>query len=280
MFKKRSLFLSLAIFLLSGSQVGFAAGWEAGAKISYDSNVNRSIDDGKGSSFLTAYASYHWLPSGESRINWIFSAVLEGSAYANWKELNQLQGSIAPGIMVFLNPVLDFNLSPFFQFKEVSDSDQSLLAYGIKATLRQKWNRSFYSGEYYSFTSSNAGEDVYSYRENALGIFAGMNWTSSLFTEIGYEYAHGDSFMTYSTITSVPEERRGLGRGRGDGMHSTAYDAFVIKGTVDRSTVAVNVGVNLTSSVFSVLSCAYVKENGDLGSVESRSCFIGLGYKF
>jgi hypothetical protein len=269
--------LAMAVFLAATPQAT-GTEWDFGAKLGYESNVNRSLDDAQADTIFTAYAAYDRSLSGESRLDWTLRAALSGSAYASDSDLNQVTGTIAPGISVLLSPVWSLNVSPFLRGKAVSDSEQSAITYGVRATLSQRWNPRFYTGQYYIYTDSNADEDVYSYYENAVGILAGVNWTPAFFTEIGYEYAHGDSFVTTNspiTAASLPGRGRGYSYG-----YSPAFNALVIKETVDRHSYGINAGYDFTKALFAILGYTYTSESGDLGSLDNHSAFIGVGYRF
>jgi len=264
--------------LLAATPQAMGTEWDVGARLGYESNVNRSLDDVQADTFLTAYAAYDRSPSGESRVDWTLRAALSGSAYASDSDLNQVTGTIAPGISVFLSPVWNLNVSPFLRGKAVSDSEQSAIAFGVRATLSQRWNPRIYTGQYYSYTNSNADEEVYSYCENAFGILAGVNWTPAFFTEIGYEFSHGDSFVTTNspiTAASLPGRGRGYSYG-----YSPAFNALVIKETVDRNSYGINAGYDFTRALFAILGYTYARESGDLGSLDNHSVFMGLGYRF
>jgi len=267
-----------AAVLLAVAPEAAGTEWDIGAKLGYESNVNRSLDNAQADTIITAYAAYDRLPSGESRVDWTLRAAISGSAYASDSDLNQVTGTIAPGISVFLSPVWSLNVSPFLRGKGVSDSQQSAIAYGARAMLLQRWTPRFYTGQYYNYTNSNANEEVYSYYENAFGILAGVNWTPAFFTEIGYEYAHGDSFVTTNspgTSASLPGRGRGYSYG-----YSQAFNALVIKETVDRNSFGINAGYDFTKALFAILGYTYTHESGDLGSLDNHSAFIGLGYRF
>ncbi len=203
------LLVITAFFSVVPSSQG--ADWVLGTKLGYESNVIRSVDDEKGDTVFSAYAAYDRSPSGETRLEWTLRSILSGSVYTSESDFNSVTGTVSPGISVHLKPSWDLNIAPYFRGKVVSDSEQSAIAWGLRATLTQKWNSRFYSGEYYNYTDSNAEEDVYSYCENAVGVFAGVNWTRAFFTEIGYEYAHGDSFVS---TTRSPREEAGSGNGQ------------------------------------------------------------------
>lgn len=272
------LAISILALVLAVCKEVRATDWDFGARLGYESNVNRSLDDAKADTIFTAYGSYDRAPSGESRVDWTFRATLAGSVYASESDLNQVMGSIAPGVSIFLSPVLSLNISPFLRGKAVSDSDQSCIAYGVRAALSQRWNPRFYTGQYYLYTNSNANEEVYSYYENAFGVLAGANWTAAFFTEIGYEYAHGDSFVT-STSPATAASLPGRGRGYRYGF-SPAFNALVIKDTIDRHSYSLNAGYDFTKALFSLLGYTYSRESGDLGSLDNHSVFMGLGYRF
>jgi len=269
--------LVLAV-LLAATPQAMGNEWDFGARLGYESNVNRSLDDAQADTIFTAYAAYDRPRSGESRVDWTLRAALSGSVYASDSDLNQVTGTIAPGISAILSPVWSLNVSPFLRGKVVSDSEQSAIAYGVRATLSQRWNSQIYTGQYYSYTNSNANEDVYSYYENAFGVLAGVNWTPAFFTEIGYEYAHGDSFVTTkSPITAASLPGRGRGYSYG---YSPAFNALVIKETVDRHSYGINAGYDFTKALFAISGYTYTRENGDLGSLDNHSVFMGLGYRF
>jgi len=270
-----SLFLILSIII--GFSHGAHAEWEIGARTAFDTNVNRSINNEDGDFLVTAYAAYTRQPSGETRVDWTLRALAEGTAYMDYGDLNSLSAMISPGIHVSINPQWTLNVSPFAQAKGVSDSDQSATAYGIRASLKQKWNKVFYTGQYYAYTDSTADEDVYSYTENAVGVFAGIKWTPALFTEVGYEYSRGDSFRTASTsaVTTVPAGKRGRHHG-----YSQTYQAEIYSETVDRNAISINVGYDFTKSFFALAGYTYTREEGDFDTMTFQTGFLGLGYRF
>ena len=173
-----------------------SAEWETGAKIGFDSNIDRAIDNEQSDTYLSASLSFLRGPSGESRIDWTLAATLEGSFFFRLTDLSYGALTLAPGITLIPHRVWTINLSPFFQAKAVGDSEQSALAYGGKISMRQEIGKDFYLGEYYIYKDSQAQEDVYSYIENALGIYVGKRWSRTFSNEIGYEYSYGDSFRT------------------------------------------------------------------------------------
>lgn len=270
--------VAVVTLILATSPQARGTDWDVGARLGYESNVNRSLGDAKADTIFTAYGAYDRSPSGDSRVDWTLRAVISGSLYVGDSDLNQVTGSVAPGISVFLSPVWNLNVYPFLKGKAVSDSDQSALAYGVRVTLSQRWNTLFYTGQYYVYTDSSADRDIYSYCENAIGFLAGVNWTPAFFTEIGYEYAHGDSFVTLTSPTlaaSLPSRGRGYRYG-----FSPAFDALVIKDTIDRQSYAVNAGYDFTKALFSIAGYTYTHESGHLGPLDNHSVFMGLGYRF
>src|SRR5512141_293039 len=63
--------LTLAVGMLLMAAGSAVAGWEAGTKLGFDSNVGRSIQGGKSDAYLLAYAGFNREPSGESRGAWV-----------------------------------------------------------------------------------------------------------------------------------------------------------------------------------------------------------------
>jgi len=289
--------LAMAVFCAAISS-SWGAEWDFGAKLGYESNVNRSLDDEKADTIFSAYAAYDRSPSGETRLDWTLRSTLSGSAYATEEDFNSVMAAVAPGISLFLNPIWRLNVSPFLRGKAVDDSEQSAIAWGLRATLTQKWQTRFYTGQFYNYTDSNADEDVYSYSENAVGVFVGVNWTPKFFTEIGYEYAHGDSFVSFRDSPKKgsgsgqgqgqgqgqgPGQSQGQGQGQGQGQSygfPSAFNALVIKDTVDRNSFGINAGYRLNQSLVAVFEYTYMNESGSIGSVDNHSAFIGLECRF
>lgn len=264
--------------ILSDSVQAFA-GWEIGARVGFDSNVDRSIDDGKWDSYFTGYGAFSREPSSVLRIDWGLRIILEGTAYADLSGLNYGAVKVAPSMTFSPQPTWSANLSPFIEAKEVSDSDQSAVALGARVNLNQLWKNGFYTGQYYIYTDSHAEVDTYSFTENMVGAFFGINWSPSSFSEIGYEFSHGDSFRAISTTltSSSPTGAKFQGKHR---RYSVTFGTDVVRESVDRHAISVNVGFDLTESFFSLLNYTFSTAEGDLGTSTSHSGFIGIGYQF
>jgi hypothetical protein len=185
--------------------------------------------------------------------------------------------TFSPGLAYILHPGWTAAITPFLQGKAVRDSEQSAWAFGGRFDFSQKFQNGFYIGEYYAYTDSRANEDVYSYTENAVGAYLGMRWTPRVFTEAGYEFSRGDSFLSVS-VPSPPTG--GGGPGRGMGRYSSAYNADVFKETVDAHAFSVSAGVDWTRSWFSTVNYTYKTWDGEGISAESSSGFAGIGYRF
>lgn len=278
MTREKMFLLCLAATMAIGFSNDVRAEWETGARAGFDSNINRSVNNKDGDFLATAYAAYSRQPSGETRVDWTLRAVVEGTAYADYSDLNYAAATISPGVNVTINPQWSLNIAPFAQAKGVSDSDQSAIAYGVRAGLKQTWNKTLYTGQYYTYTDHNANEVVYSYSEHAVGVLVGVNWTPAFFTEVGYEYSHGDSFRTVSTSTVETTQT-----GRWMGQHlsfSQSYNADVYSETVDRNALSFNLGYDFTKSLFTLIGYTYTREEGDFDTLNYHTGFIGLGYRF
>ena len=251
-----------------------SAEWEAGAKLGFDSNVDRAIGNEQSDAYLSASLSFLRGASGESRIDWTLAATLEGSAFFRLTDLSYGALTLAPGITLIPHRLWTINLSAFIQAKGVADSDQSALAYGGKVSMRQEIEKDFYTGQYYIYRDSRAEEDIYSYVENALGIFVGKNWSRAFYTEIGYEYSYGDSFRTLDIETP-----RGAGKGK-QHRYSQTFGKEVIKEKVNRHSIGISAGIDWTKELFSTVAYAYTGVDGDSGFSSSHSGFISLGYRF
>jgi hypothetical protein len=253
------------------------AGWEAGAKAGFDSNLSRSIDDDDGSGYLSAYGSYWRGHAAETRLDWTMGIIVQGAVYPSLSDVDYAAAMLSPGVAYIFRPGWTASLSPFLQGKAVKDSEQSALAFGGRVGFSQKFRNGFYLGEYYVYTDSRADEDVYSYTENTFGLYLGMRWTSKVFTEAGYEFSRGDSFL--STKVAAPPAGGG-GPGRGGRRYSSAFGADVFKETVDAHALSVSAGIDWTRSWFSTVNYTYRTWDADLGSANDSSGYAGIGYRF
>ena len=256
------------------------AGWEAGAKGGYESNLSRSIDDGEGSGFLSAYAGYTKLHSGETRLDWTMGFTVEGAFYPSITDVDSLSAMFSPGLAYIFSPVWSMAVTPFLQGKAVQDTEQSAVTFGARVDVIQKFGGGLYLGEYYTYTDSRANEDVYSFAENAIGAYLGMRWSPGYYAELGYEFSRGDSFLS----VKVPAPTAGAGGGRGSGgggpQYSQAFDSLVFKEQVDSHSVPVTVGIDWTKRWFSTLNYTYRTWAGDSGKATDHSGYAGFGYRF
>lgn len=255
-----------------------SAGWETGAKIGFDTDVTRSISGGKSDEYLLGYAAFSREPSGETRLDWSFSAVGEAAAYASLSDLDYAAVTFSPGLVYFYRPGWTFTAAPFLQAKGVRDSNQSAIAFGGKLLAKEQLPSDFYAGEYYAYTDSRANTETFSFTEHALGVFLGRNWTRTFYTEIGYEISRGDSFRSVGASPLAPG-----GTGMFGGMQpmfSTAFGTEVIREQVDRHAVGVSAGIDWTKSIFSAAGYTFTNRRGELGSSGSHAGFLGVGYRF
>ena len=265
-----------AIFLVEAGSV--SAGWETGAKIGFDTNVSRSISGGESDEYLLGYAAYSREPSGETRLDWSFSAVGEAAAYASLNDLDYAAITFSPGLVYFYRPGWIITAAPFLLAKGVRDSNQSAIALGGKLLFRQRLPSDFYLGEYYAYTDSRANADTFSFKEHALGAFLGRSWTRIFYTEIGYEFSRGDSFRSVGASPSIPGGTGGFGGEHS--MFSSAFGTEVVRERVDRHAIGVSAGIDWTKSIFSAVGYTFTNRRGDLGSSGSHAGFLGVGYRF
>jgi len=274
--KKATIALFLMGILLVISLPVYAA-WETGGKVGFDSNVNRSINGGDSDTYLGGYLLYSKEATGETRLDWTLLASMEGNGFLKNHNLSNACFTLAPGITFFPYLTWSMNIFPFVQGKAVADSDQSALAFGAKVSLKQPIGRGVYLGEYYVYTDSRANEEVYSYTENALGIYLGINWTRTFFSEVGYEYSRGDSFQTMETSSTSSAGGTGMGKHH---LSSSTFGTEVFKDKVDRHSFGLTAGIELLPSLISNFSYTYSTMKGDLGTSIDHMAFIGLSYPF
>ncbi len=273
----RTLSAVLMVSILSWKASPALAGWETGAKAGFDTNISRSVDDGEGSGYLSAYGSYWKGHSAETRLDWTLGVSIEGTAYPSLSEVDFAAATVSPGLAYIFRPGWTAALTPFLQGKAVKDTEQSAVAFGGRVDLSQKFESGVYLGEYYMYTDSRAREDVYSYTENAFGVLLGMRWTPRFFTEAGYEFSRGESFLSVKVPSTVSG---GGGQGMGTGRYTTAFDAEVFKETVDGHAFSVSAGVDWTRNGFFAVSYSYRTWDGETGSASGSSGFAGVGYRF
>ena len=272
-----AMFAVVAVSSLFWAASTACAGFEVGVKGGYDSNLSRSIDDGEGSGFVSAYGGYWKGHSGETRLAWTMGFIVEGAVYPSLSDVNYAAATISPGIAYILRPGWTVALTPFLQGKTVQDSEQSAWSFGGRVDFSQKFRNSIYLGEYYVYTDSEANEDVYSFTENALGLYLGICWTPKVFTEAGYEFARGDSFLSeHVSVLSAG----GGGPGARKGRFSSAFGAEVFKETVDTHAFSVSAGIDWTRSWYLTVNYTYRTWDGDSVSADGSSGYAGIGYRF
>jgi hypothetical protein len=283
--RRRLALLGIVTMLLVFAAVPSQAEWEAGTKATWDSNVDRALDGGRGDFLFTGYVAYTRVPRFDSRLDWTLSVLLAGTAYARVTDLSFAAATLAPGLAYAFSPVWSLHAAPFLQAKGVSDSDQSGWAVGGKVSLKQQWTRDFYTGEHYTYTDMRAREDVYSYQEHALGAVIGKYWTPAFFTEASYEYSRGDAFRTFGTVmylsttTAAPGGGQ-FGRGGNRVVYSPAFDEYVVREQVNRHSVGLNAGYDLTEALTTLVGYTHTTASGDSGTVSYHTVYCGAGYRF
>lgn len=282
-----SLAIVAFVFCLPGVPPAVAE-WEVGIRAGYVSNVDHSIKDPESDSYISGFISYGRGISGESRLNWTFDASVEGVGYLRNEDLSYGELTLAPGLVYFLRHNWTVSVSPFIQGRAVKDSDQSAVTFGGKISVRERLNSIFYLSQSYLYRDSTASSSVYSAWEHVLGAVVGANWTNRFFTEIGYEFSHGDLFRSLNNSTAMGEggpSGSGSGSGRGAqhrrrGEFSSTFDAVVFQETVDRHTVGLTSGVDWTRSLFSTVGYTYSIIKGGSGTSHDHAAFVNLGYRF
>ena len=272
--------LMLAAGMLLMAAGASVAGWEAGTKLGFDSNVGRSIHGGKSDAYLLAYAGLYRGPTGESRGDWVFSAVAEGAAFASVTDLDYAAITLSPGLVYFPRAGWTITVAPILQAKTVKDTDQSAVAFGGKIELRERLGEKAYLAEHYAYRDSRATSDIFSYKEHAVGALLGVNWTPALSSEIGYEFSRGDSFLSVGTSATTSGGTGGTGGGMMPGTFSSAFGTDLVKERVDHHAIGATIGYEWTRSIFSVAGYTVTVLRGDVGSSISNAGFAGVGYRF
>lgn len=283
MFLATRMRFALAAVVLLWTLPAWAA-WEAGVRGAADSNVTRSVDDAIADTYLYGSLGYSRDVPGDRRVDWTLAATLEGALYGKVTEFDYAALSVAPGVVATPYPGWTVSAAPFLQGKTANDSNQSAWAWGVRLMLQQQVGPSLYLGEHYTYTDSTAQESVFSYQEHALGAYAGYHWTPALWTELGYRFAHGDSFRTTDTTsasgTTGSTEDRGMGMGMGEHHSFGSVNQDVFKETVDSHEGTATVGYAWTEAVTTLLGYTLTQSTGSLGTSRSHTGFAGVTYRF
>jgi len=302
MYRYQIKFLLLAVltslFILLSYEA--FAGAEIGAKAGYDSNIDRAVGGGMSDTFMAGFLSFSKEIGDGSGTDFSINLGLEGARYADSTYLNYGMVSIKPAIIFYPNTKWRIDISPFIQATGVSDEEQSALAVGGEIGMKQLWGRRYYSGEYFVYTDSRADVDIYSYKEKAVGVYAGVNWTDAFWSEMRFEFSRGDSFravgeiITTEVVTSqIVTSQAGKGGQGGNGQggtgqygsgnsprYSEAYNEYIINEPVDRQTIGVDMGYQFNRHLSLFVNYAYITYNGDAGDSESHAGTVGIGYSF
>jgi len=281
------------------------AGWETGVKAGYDSNIDRAVEGGMSDTFMTGFLSFTREPVKDTGTDWSLNLGIEGARYADSNFLNYGMASITPSIIFYPHARWRIDISSFAQAIVVKDEEQSSVAFGGEISMKQLWGYRFYTGEYFIYTDSRADVEIFSYRDKAVGLYAGVNWTDAFWSEIGYELSRGDSFRAVEEIitteivaSQIYISQAGTGGQGGNGQggsgqggtvqygtgnsprYSEAYNEYIINEQVDRQIIGINMGYQFTRHIFSFINYAYVSYSGYSGDSESHTGVIGIGYSF
>ena len=276
----------LVIMLFAAGGNNAFAGWRAGAGTGYDSNINRSVDNKESDTYLSGYVSLIRQPSGESRLGWFGAVTLEGTSFLNNYDLNYAMISGSAGMTCFLHAFWRVDVATFLEARAVNDSEQSALAFGGRVSMQQQIKRNIYTGQYYLYRDSRADVQTYSFTEHVFGIFLGVNWTESFFTEAYYEFSRGDSFRTVSTDSTTSAIMSGNENGHGNSgkerkpIYSQTFDSDMIREEVDQHAIGVSLGIDWNRSLSSHIGYRFVTIDGELGTSTALTGFLDINYRF
>jgi len=262
----------LVVVIMCGFADNVEAWFETGVETGFVTNINRPTDGGDDDWYVSVAASAGKGFSGESRTDWILSAVVSGVSYMKYDYLNYVSLSLRPGLVIVPHASWSITLLPFASATSVKDNDQSSIAFGGRAVVEKNISSSFYSGLYYQYTDSTANAKVYSFSRHAAGLYLGSSPAGSFSMECGYEYAHGESFRSVRTSSTMAS-----GHGRHQ-IFSRSFGSYVVQDTVTRHTFWAQVSLSLTKALSASLGFAPSFNQGDLGSYTSQTGYLGLSY--
>lgn len=265
--------------VLAAGSAGWA-GWQTGARLVTDSNPTRTIEGGTADQYLWGFLSFSGGGTGQERLDWAYTAAAEGALYAGVDDFSYGGVTLSPQLLYHLSPTWTASAAPLVLLKGVRDADQSAAAFGLRLALAQRLSDRFYAGEHYVYTNSHARAEAFSYTEHAVGAFLGARWTPRLWSELGYDFARGDSFRTVSGGTAAPIAGGMGGMGGARGHPGQAFGFDLARESVDSHFLAVTLGWDLTNTVTPYAGYTYRVTEGDLGTAASHIGFLGLGYRF
>lgn len=273
------------------------AGTTAGVRIGYDSNVDRSVDDPRGEGYVSAGLGWSRDTPGEDRLEWTAALTGEATAYPGLSDLNSAAFTCEAGFLWVPKARWTLSAGPFVQARTVRDADQSAVAFGARAGLRQQLGAAWYLAESYSYTDSRAREEVYAYREHALGAVLGVEWTPRLWSEVGYQFSRGDSFRAVEEgggtvpLTRLLAAQNGPGGSGGNGggtggggaggggagspYSSGAFGADLVSETVSQHAVGVTLGIEGPWRLSWSAGYWYSVSEGDSGTAVRHEIFLG-----
>jgi hypothetical protein len=263
---------------LASSDIGWA-GWQAGVRLATDSNVTRTVDGGTADQYLWGSLSFRGGGTGQERLDWAYTAAVEGALYAEVDEFSYAGVSFSPEALYHLSPSWTASAAPFVFVKGANDPDQSALAFGLRLALAQRLSEQFYAGEHYVYTNSRARDAEFSYSEHTVGAFLGASWTPRLWTELGYDFAHGDSFRTVETEGASDTPTHGGMGGMGD-HRERAFGFDLVRENVDNHFLSATAGWNLSTALTPYIGYTYRVTRGDLGTATSHIGYLGATYQF
>jgi hypothetical protein len=265
------------------------AGWEATSALGLDSNVNRAVTGATSDWYFWGRLGHAWEARGRSLFRPVFEAALDGTVWAEHPDLSAVQGTLSPGVGASFRNGWSLVLAPFLRVQAVRDSDQSSGAFGARLGFSQPLSPRFSLGEYYLVTRNEARESAFSYTEHALGVLLAAAWTRAFSTELSYEFAWGDSFVSSREPELQTAAKAAPGRGRGSQSSgtpltanlpvATTAGAVVIREDVHRHTFGLVAGLELRASLTALAGYTLNREDTSIGTIESHSVFVGLSYR-
>lgn len=272
------------------------AGWDVAARVGYDSNVLRSIDNEVGDGFAGARASFSLEPSRESRASFIFSAEVDAVAYDTYDALNGISLTIAPGLEYVFGSRVSATISPFLTAKATNDPDQSAFGFGGRAALSVDVAERATVSAAYSYADTRARVETYSSAEHEVGMSLAVRPVDKVFVEVGGRLSRGETFRVASTSSSsvtpslAPATRAGFGGGAGfgagsggtgtDPIYSSSFNSDVVRDLVDGRTFGATLGVDWTGRFSTIGSFVFSELDGDIGVSRSQVGSLECTFRF
>jgi hypothetical protein len=113
---------------------------------------------------------------------------VEHTSYSSFTLLNSTLGGLSAGLNKGLGGMVTAKVAINGMLKRFGDSQRDSTAYGASFALKETWSPSFWLKEGYAYEKDSADSPLFSYRGNAVNIWAGYVLLPKTTVLLGYTY--------------------------------------------------------------------------------------------